>query len=205
MQSKLLERLVFFSDAVFAIAITLLVVELNVPHVAPGPDATQRALQALASETPKFAGFFVSFLVIGAFWNAHHRVFGLLARHDPHLVWANLHLLMMIAFLPFATAFMSENVEQSFPNIFYSCCLIVIALLQIRLFRLALRAENRLPEVSDAQVAAIMRRSLSVPIAAGIAIVGCFFWPRVSMFGFLAVPVLVRILGRERPPQSLAP
>lgn len=197
MHSKELERLVFFSDAVFAIAITLLVIELRPPHIASGPDATHRALQALADETGKFAGFFVSFLVIGAFWAAHHRVFGLLGRYDPKLVWPNLQLLMLIAFLPFATAFMSENVDQAFPNIFYSVCLILISLLQTRLFNLALRPQNRLPEVSDAQVVAIRRRSWPVPIAATVAIIGGFLQPSLSMLAFLLVPILNRLLIRE--------
>ena len=193
----MLERLVFFSDAVFAIAITLLVIEIGVLHVPAGPDATLRGIQALADLTPKFIGFFVSFLVIGAFWAAHHRAFGLVQRHDAGFVWPNLHLLMMIAFLPFATAFMSENPDQAFPNYFYAGCLIAVALLQLRLFSRILRPGYVADDLAPHQIAALVRRSWAVPLAAALAIGMTFVTARFATLSFLATPIFVRLLGRD--------
>ncbi|MDQ7994936.1 MAG: TMEM175 family protein [Luteibacter sp.] len=80
-QDQQLERLTFFSDAVFAIAITLLIIEVHVPH--PESRTDQAWLQALVDLIPQLAGFFLSFIVVGALWAAHHRVFGLLRRYNP--------------------------------------------------------------------------------------------------------------------------
>jgi uncharacterized membrane protein len=100
------ERVVFFSDAVFAIAITLLVIEIHVPHIAVRTDAGLG--QALLELLPKYIGFIVSFFVIGRFWIGHHRLCGHLAKADDGLIGRNLLFLMLIAFGPFPTALLSE-------------------------------------------------------------------------------------------------
>ncbi|WBO24151.1 TMEM175 family protein [Sphingomonas abietis] len=196
MHAKLLERLVFFSDAVFAIAITLLVIEIGVPHVAHGPDAAHQALAALAERIPQFSGFIVSFLVIGAFWANHHRAFGLVGRHDPSFVWPNLHLLLVIAFLPFATGFMSENVDEAVPNIFYALSLAAAGLLQMRLLRRLLRPENAAPDASAAEMRAILRRSWAVPMASALALIVALIVPALATVSFVTIPLFGRLLTR---------
>ena len=79
-----LERLTFFSDAVFAIAITLLIIEVHVPHVGAIDDASY--WQALGELRGSLLGFMLSFLVIGLLWMAHHRVFGLLHDYSPKIM-----------------------------------------------------------------------------------------------------------------------
>ncbi|MEP7075519.1 MAG: TMEM175 family protein [Acidobacteriota bacterium] len=101
------ERIVFFSDAVFAIAITLLIIEVKVPHL--GHSATSREFLAeLLKSAPNFVGYFFSFLVIGAYWVGHHRIYGMIVDWDYGLVWRNIYFLLAIAFMPFTTAFFSE-------------------------------------------------------------------------------------------------
>ena len=102
-----LERLVFFADAVFAIAITLLVSELHVPHFEHR--GTQAALAQLAGMWPSLFGFVLSFLVIGRFWMGHHSAFSGVSQFSPRLMWPNLLMLMAIAFMPFITGLMSQN------------------------------------------------------------------------------------------------
>src|SRR4051812_1082124 len=87
-----LERLVFFSDAVFAIAITLLVLEVHVPQL-PRGSADVVYLQALADLIPSFIGYTISFWVVGMFWLGHHRAFSLASRHSPRMLGWNLFLL----------------------------------------------------------------------------------------------------------------
>jgi uncharacterized membrane protein len=104
------ERLIFFSDAVFAIAITLLVLDIRLPADI-STDSNRALFLALTGIWPKYLAFFISFWVIGLFWISHHRKFQYLQRVDYRLTTLNLLLLMMIAFIPFPTMVMSENLN----------------------------------------------------------------------------------------------
>lgn len=99
-----LERLIFFSDAVFAIAITLLALDIRLPENLPHTASDSELLAALGSLGPKYFGYVVSFVVIGVFWIGHHRLFRYVGRYNSVLLLLNLLLLLFIAFIPFPTA-----------------------------------------------------------------------------------------------------
>ncbi|PWK87710.1 TMEM175 family protein [Fulvimonas soli] len=194
-----LERLTFFSDAVFAIAITLLVIEIHVPHLPGGGD--QAYLQALYGLLPHLFGFVLSFLVIGALWASHHRVFGMLQGHDDGLVWPNLLFLLSIAFMPFATALMSGDVNGRVPALFYAASLLLAGLLQRWLFTRALRAPRVRPQVEPAEIAAARWRTLALPCAALAALLVAWTAPPLSYLCYALIPFLTRLLaaqGRRR-------
>lgn len=108
-----LERLMLFTDAVFAIAITLLALELRPPAVEAG---TTDALIAggLLALLPKLMGFLISFFLIGFYWTVHHRLCGQLIDYDQKLLWLNLLFLLTIVLMPFSTALYSEAYQ---PNV----------------------------------------------------------------------------------------
>jgi uncharacterized membrane protein len=107
-QQKLgLERIVFFSDAVMAIAITLLVIDLRVPEVDANLAASQLPDRLLAL-LPNFTSFLISFLVIGVYWNSHHRYFLLIKRFDRKLIILNLFFLLFIALMPFVSGLLGR-------------------------------------------------------------------------------------------------
>jgi uncharacterized membrane protein len=101
-----LERLILFSDAVFAIAITLLVIEIKVPHLEIITDDI--VLKELLHLLPKFMGFVFSFFIVGIYWTVHHRLFSYLIDYDTKLIWLNILFLFSIALMPFTTALYSE-------------------------------------------------------------------------------------------------
>lgn len=102
-----LERMILFSDAVFAIAITLLVIEIKIPEV--HEDVTDKLiLKSLGHLIPKFLGFMISFLLIGLYWVLHHRLFGFVTSYNKRLLILNLVFLFFIALMPFSTGFYSE-------------------------------------------------------------------------------------------------
>jgi uncharacterized membrane protein len=111
-----LERLALFSDAVFAIAITLLVIEIRALHVM----SDHEAVAYLRESIPKFFGFALSFLVIGIYWVSHHRLFSFLVKFNIGVLWLNLLVLFTVTLMPFSTAFYSENFSYTTPYLWYS-------------------------------------------------------------------------------------
>lgn len=99
-------RLEAFSDGVFSIAITLLVLDLHSPHVRGG------LATALAKQWPSYVTYLVSFLVIGIIWVNHHALFANIAHADRTLLFFNLLLLMAVAAIPFPTSLLSEYIDQ---------------------------------------------------------------------------------------------
>jgi uncharacterized membrane protein len=124
-----LERIIFFSDAVFAIAITLLALEIRIPVVENSLTDNELA-QVLISIWPKYLAYGIGFMTIGVFWMSHHRKFRLIQRYDRNLMWLNLLFLMFIAFIPFSTSVISEYGNRT-STIFYA---IVVSMASIASF-----------------------------------------------------------------------
>ena len=200
----LLERLVFFSDAVIAIAITLLIIEVHVPHL-PGHATSAEWGQALLGLFPNFLSFGISFLVIGSLWLAHHAMMGYVTHYSPRLIWPNLFLLMSIAFLPFSTALLAVQASSRVPYVFYAVSLLVAGLLKARLTRLALQPDLVGPDVDPACIALEHRRAWILPAAALVALALTLFtsFPQWSMLAMFLIPVFRR-LPHFRTPATLS-
>ena len=123
-----LERLIFFSDAVFAIAITLLALEIRLPAL-PEVVSDAQLRDALLALAPKYLSYVISFMVIGIFWLGHHRTFHNVVRYDRRLLWLNLFLLLFIAFIPFPTAVIGEYGNRT-GTIFYAATMTMTGILQ---------------------------------------------------------------------------
>jgi len=109
-------RLEAFSDGVLAIIITIMVLELKVPH---GAD-----LAALKPLLPRFLSYVLSFLYVGIYWNNHHHLLQAAARVNGRVLWANLGLLFWLSLFPFATGWMGENRFAAVPSAAYGVALI---------------------------------------------------------------------------------
>lgn len=122
-----LERIILFSDAVFAIAITLLIIEIKVPHFENG--VTQQELaHELSVKIPEFFGFILSFAVIGQFWMSHHRLFGYITNYTSKLMWLNLLMLLWIVVMPFSTFLNMQHGNLDIVWFWYSVNLALIEL-----------------------------------------------------------------------------
>ena len=190
-----LERLVFFSDAVFAIAITLLIIEIHPPHLEPhAGDAAH--WQALAQLIPRFVGYAVSFWVIGMFWMGHHRAFNLASRYSARVLPWNLALLMTIAFMPFVTAYFSSNFTARVPAMVYCATMLVAALLNLKVNRTATGPDMVDPSMPAASVTELRRRSLSVALGAAVAVALSLVYPPAAPAGLAAIPLWRMLLAR---------
>lgn len=120
-----LERLMFFSDAVFAIAITLLALDIRLPPLPKATDA--QVLNQLLALGPKYYSFGLSFLAIGLYWLGHHRMFHYIAHFDPLLLILNLWLLLCIAFIPFPASVIGDSTGRT-ASVFYALTLAITGL-----------------------------------------------------------------------------
>jgi uncharacterized membrane protein len=127
-------RLEAFSDGVFAVIITIMVLELKVPH---GAD-----WDALRPLTPVFLTYVLSFVFIGIYWNNHHHMMHLTERVTGGILWANLHLLFWLSLTPFVTGWMGENHFDALPTAIYGCVLVCAAFAYIILQTTIIRHEG---------------------------------------------------------------
>ncbi|HEV2692186.1 MAG TPA: TMEM175 family protein [Verrucomicrobiae bacterium] len=112
-------RLEAFSDGVIAIIITIMVLELHVPHMAD--------LSALKELCPVFLSYVLSFIYVGIYWNNHHHMFQAVKEVGGGILWANLHLLFWLSLFPFATAWIGENHLAATPVAVYGFVLFITA------------------------------------------------------------------------------
>ena len=128
-------RLEAFSDGVIAIIITIMVLELKVPH-----DAELSALLALY---PVFISYVLSFIYVGIYWNNHHHLLHAAQRVDGRVLWANLHLLFWLSLIPFASGWMGENHFAATPVALYGFVLLMAAIAYFILARMLIAVEGK--------------------------------------------------------------
>ena len=190
------ERAVFFSDAVFAIAITLLALEIRVPE---GPDDAAALREALLRLWPAFVSFFISFWFVGFYWVAHHRVFHHVRGYDRRLLFVNLLFLMWIVLLPFSSSLLGEHGDQRIVVIVYAAHIALAGLTLHWVWRYASR-DPRLTDVSsmDERERRYNELGLSVPLvfllSIGVSFVSVTAAELFCFLAFLVRPALHRIL-----------
>ena len=136
-----LDRVGGFSDGVFAVAITLLVLNIEVPQLS----GDEKLTSALDDLVPDVITYFIAFAVIGLFWYGHHKAWSRLRGTSPRLVWSNLVLLSLIALMPFTTALMGSYNGQSIAIALYAANVGLAALADSRVDRVAFDAGLTVP------------------------------------------------------------
>ena len=158
-----IERLILFTDAVFAIAITLLIIEIKAPEVHhKGP---REQIIDLINMTPKFIGFMMSFGVIAIYWRSHHRIFGFVTNFTEKLIWMNMLFLFTVVLMPFSSAYFSENQMQTVPYVFYNANVIIMAIVNYRIIKYVFNPANNIAaHLPSAQFLHLFRmRAIAIP------------------------------------------
>jgi uncharacterized membrane protein len=195
-----IDRLVFFSDAVFAIAMTLLALAIHLPQGAAGSNDAQ-LLRQLLEIWPQYLAYGLSFTVIGFYWVGHHRRFRLIERYDRRFLLINLFLLMAIAFVPFPTSVLSENGGRV-ATIFYALTMIWTGLLFAGQWAYAAHHRRLVSaEASDRLLRWELWAALFVPlvflVSIGVALVNPGLARLTWTFMLVVVFVLHRSAGLE--------
>lgn len=172
-------RLEAFSDGVIAIIITIMVLELKVPH---GAD-----LAALLPLLPVLLSYVLSFIYVGIYWNNHHHMLHAASVVDGCVLWANLHLLFWLSLIPFATGWMGENHFASVPVAFYGAMLFMSSIAYRVLERALISRNPHHPTL--AQAVGRNRKSIISPILYLLAIPLSFLhvWAAFAMYVLVAV------------------
>ncbi len=173
-------RLEAFSDGVIAIIITIMVLELEVPH---GENAG-----VLRPLVPVFLSYILSFVYLGIYWNNHHHMLHTVRQVTGPMLWANLHLLFWLSLVPFATGWMGENDFAAVPAALYGVVLLMAAIAYWVLQQLIIRAQGR-DSLLKRAVGGDWKGKLS-PVLYALAIAMAFTWRWVS----LALYVLVALV-----------
>ena len=192
-----LERLILFSDAVFAIAITLLVIEIKIPEIHEKPVTDNAVLHELAELIPKFVGFIVSFLLIGQYWIVHHRMFSFVINFTDRLIWLNILFLFAIALMPFSTGFYSEYVLRGVvtPVIFYTANIALLGLANFLMWRYLSNQKNNLTEnLTPALAKYFSLRALTVPTIFVIFSFVYLYNPTIAFFIPMLIPFIMRLI-----------
>ena len=192
-----LERLILFSDAVFAIAITLLVIEIKIPEIHEKPVTDNAVLHKLAELIPKFVGFLVSFLLIGQYWIVHHRMFSFVINFTDRLIWLNILFLFAIALMPFSTGFYSEYVLRGVvtPVIFYTANIALLGLANFLMWRYLSNQKNNLTEnLTPALSKYFSLRALTVPTIFVIFSFVYLYNPTIAFFIPMLIPFILRLI-----------
>jgi uncharacterized membrane protein len=182
-------RIEAFSDGVFAIVVTLLVLELRVPELARN-FTNAESLNALYNMAPKFIGFVMSFVVIAIYWVNHHQLFHSLDGADRPLLWFNNFLLFWLCFVPFPTAFIGEYPLQTVPVMLYGLVMTLCGIAFNMLVVHSVKAGLFKKSISDKRLKQSIRRGQMGPVIYFASVIAALISPYISLGIFVLVPVL---------------
>jgi uncharacterized membrane protein len=177
------ERLAAFSDGVIAILITIMVLELKVPH-----GADWAALRAL---TPALLSYVLSFVYLAIYWNNHHHLLHTVERVDGLIMWANSHLLFWLSLIPAATAWMGDNYLAPLPTAIYGVTLLMPAIAYY-LLQMAIVHQQGSTSVLAEALGSDLKGKLSPPLyLAGVGLAFVKPWLSIAIYVLVAVMWLV--------------
>jgi uncharacterized membrane protein len=190
-----LDRAINFSDGVFAIAITLLVLSFRLPHI-PSHGADSHLLDALTDEWGTFFGFALSFYVIARYWMTHHRLSILLREVDSTFLGLNVVFLASIVFLPFPTEIMGVYGNTRTAVVFYGLAMTVTGVLSTAVWQYASSRRLMDPRLTAAFRRGVWVRGLFVPVVFASSIPIAFVSTSVAQYWWILL-VLQRGVGRR--------
>jgi uncharacterized membrane protein len=177
------DRLAAFSDGVIAIIITIMVLELKVPHGA--------GWSVLASIAPNFVSYVLSFIYLAIYWNNHHHLFQTVTRVDGLILWANCHLLFWLSLIPAATAWMGDNFLGPVPTAVYGAILLMPAIAYLLLQKAILRKQGARSILAKALGPDLKGKLSALLYFAGIALAFVNPWMSIALYVLVAAIWLV--------------
>jgi TMEM175 potassium channel family protein len=174
-------RIEALSDGVFAIAMTLLVLELHVPGL-PSNASNVEILPALLHMAPKFLAYAASFISLGIYWVGHHNMYHAIRRSDRVLLWLNILFFMVVSFLPFSTSVLNAFRQSQIAPVFFGTNVILIGwILFLQWAYASSQPEMIADHVSPEYRKLVFSRFLWIPIILTLTVLICFWSAEISM------------------------
>lgn len=192
-----LVRLIAFSDGVFAIAMTLLVLNLHVPDLVGG-NRDERLWEVFREQIPELWSYVLSFAVVGRYWLVHHRMFQMVRAADTHLLVVNLFLLGCVALIPWPTEILGLYGDTTAGVVVYSSALTLTGLGNFLVAHHIDAAGLWVDGVSDAYRAHTRLRSITLPVVFGLSIPLAFLDPTLAMVSWAISAPALGIYGRRK-------
>jgi uncharacterized membrane protein len=187
------ERITAFSDGVFSIAITLLVLNLHVPTISsnvPSYRVPHELLDQLGKQSPSLLSYLLSFVIVGIYWIAHHNMFHYIKRSNRPFLWINILLLMCVAFIPFPAGLLGQYPQQRISVIIYASSLILTNLMLSLLWWYATSNHRLVDQDIDPHfVRTVNRRNMTAPVVYLVSIGLSFLSPLASLIVFFLFPL----------------
>ena len=185
------ERISAFSDGVFSIAITLLVLNLRIPTIPSNvPSYADKVLDQLRTQWPNLLSYILSFVIIGIYWIAHHNMFHYIKRSNRPFLWINILLLMCVAFIPFPAGLLGQYPTQPISVIIYASSLILTNLMLSLLWWYATSNHRLVDQDIDPHfVRTVNRRNMTAPVVYLVSIGLSFLSPLASLIVFFLFPL----------------
>ena len=189
------ERFTYFTDAVFAISITILIIEIKVPN--PEKNLTDNQLwHSLSAMGLMFLGFVISFGIIGHYWSVHHRIFGYVKKNSTTLIWLNHAFLLTVVTLPFSSALVGEyssNTTYRIPYAIYAFNMCMTGFMNCWIWVYVSNPKRQMltREISKSRIKLGVYRSLIIPIMFVISFLIFLMSPIVGYCTLLLIPIIL--------------
>lgn len=180
-------RLEAFSDGVLAIIITIMVLELKVPH--------EPSFEALGPLWPVMTSYLLSFVLLAIYWNNHHHLLHASQHVDGRVLWANMHLLFWLSLVPFVTAWMGETHFEAVPVFFYGVVQLLAGVAYFILARALVARHGR--DSTLARALGADRKGVASVVLYTLGVVASLFDPRVALALYVAVAVIWLVPDRR--------
>lgn len=182
------DRIETLVDGVFAIVLTLLILEIKISHVDSDSELTKQLIELI----PKFFAYFLSFIILGLLWFSHQMVSNYIVRSDRVHIWLNLLFLMFIALIPFSASLLGENLSHNPATIFYGVNLLITGVIQYVHWEYVTQKNRLIDKNLDRRlVRAVQKIFLLIPLTYALAVEVSFF----SIPTSLALYSLITLVG----------
>ena len=187
-------RIEALTDGIFAIAMTLLVLNLALPETGNGLTQTVELHKLLIGQITKFFSYALSFLLLALYWVLHHRQFHFIKRTDRTHLWINIVLLMFIVLVPFSTSLVGDYSDDWMAALFFNSNLFIIGIMFIWNWAYATKGHRLVDRSLDPQrIALAKKRGAVTPLAALLAMVLSFIIPSYSFCAYFLILIILRL------------